>query len=137
MPKINKRKQAKQISDMSISAERKRKIIRDKIFPLLADSNESIKFIKTVISVATITVDQAFNNKRKDMKIGELGILSLLNLEDKRSKIFSDLFTLLADEDINSFQDMLRDLPDNLDRFFINEIESKPFSEVDINKILG
>jgi hypothetical protein len=137
MPKISKRKQAKQLQDMTASADRKRKIVKDKIFPLLKDAEGSVRYIKIMLHTASVAVEQAFNNKRQTTKVSDLDLLSMFDAKDKRTKIYVDLFKMLADEDINSFQAMIRDLPDNLDRYFFNEGEAKQFNEVDIDKILG
>lgn len=134
---ISKKEIARQIKEKTAKADRMRTIIKDGIFPLIKELDGNVKYVKIVLHTASVAVEQAFNNKRNETKVSDLDMLSLFDMKDKGSKIYKDLFTLLADEDINSFQNMIRDLPDNLDRFFFNEGESKAFNEIDIDKILG
>lgn len=120
-------------------ADRKRAIIKDKIYPLLKDLNETIKFIKIFVNTANTAVSLAVDKKKEEIKISDLRskLDGMFNQKDKAFDKYRELFDLLKDESVISFQQMLREFPDNIERFYFFKTEKLPFTDVNIDEILG
>ena len=127
---------AKEIKAIQES-DRRRSRVMNELWPFIKDMNEQVRYIKIFLHTASVAVDQAFNNGRNKVKIKDLPELLAPFKDDEKTKKYVELFNLLGEEDINSFQAIVRDLPDNIERYQFFKAEREPLTTIDIKELLG
>ncbi len=81
--------------------------------------------------------------RKKTTKIADISseLMAMFRSDDaetqKKLDDYKKLFDLLGGESVDAFQSMIRDLPDNIDRFFYNDMEKKNVDQINIDAILG
>lgn len=119
------------------NANRKRVIVREKVYPLLLDLNEDIRYSKIFVHTGATAIRQAFDNLMLTMKVSELNIEQYFDPKNEKLKDYHRLFEILKDETINDALSIVREMPDKIDNFFFHEMEKKRINELDIDKLLG
>lgn len=142
--RINKSKQDLiQETKIKQDSDRKRSIVREKIFPLLLSLGGDIRYLKIFLFTASTAVDQVMDSKKSETKISEIKdeMIKLFkggdDISNEKVNHYAEIFEMLQDETINSFQSMIRDLPDNIDRFFYKQMEKKAVDQINIDEVLG
>lgn len=141
MPKpkrVNKTK-AQLEEDMLVRQEtdRKRQRVRDELYPLLMELGETIRYVKIFLHTASVAADTAFLDKKKEIKLKDLDILKMFNKDDEKTAHYTRLYELFGDESVQSFMDMVQTMPQNIDNMLYFETEKKPFSDINIDDLLG
>lgn len=120
-------------------ADRLRILVREKIFPFLLQLNDTIAFTKIFLQVAAVTVDTAFNNTSKDMKVKDLipKFETLYKDDSGHNKMYMKFFELLGDETVSSFVSLIQMTPQKIEAYFTQENDKRPIMDLPIDKVLG
>lgn len=137
-PRVNKSKaQIEAEIRQQQEANRVRDIIKTQVYPMLKDMDETVRYIKIFLHTCSVAVEQSFENKKRETKIGDLPLLEAFNTDDEKTKNYAKIFDLLKNEDIRNFNLIIKEMPDQLDRMAFKEAEAKKFNEVNIDTLLG
>lgn len=139
MPRANKTKK-EIVEDLKAKqeSERKRKLIRDIIYPMVLELEpKTIRYAKVFLYTSSTALEQAFMKEKTTRTVGEFIPALKEMFKDGEAKEYFRLFELLKDESVSSFQAMIKDLPQNIDNFFYQKMEKESVDQIDIDKILG
>ena len=119
--------------------ERIRTMVREKLFPFLLELNNTIGYTKIFMQVASVTIDTAFNNLSKEMKVKELipKFENLYKEDNKDNEMYLKLFNLFGEETVSTFASLMEATPRQIERYFTKDIDTKPIIDLPIDKILG
>lgn len=124
-------------------SDRKRDFIRRELFPLLNTVADDVRYLKIFLYTAATSVNEMMEKRKNEVRIGDLGdeLMKMFHSDnpdqDKLVAGYRQLFTLMKDETVNSFQSIIRDLPDNIERYFYTQMEKQPVKSIDIDALLG
>lgn len=144
MPRKNKSKKeiVNNIKEVQ-EADRKRKLVREVIFPFMLELNDNIGFTKVFMQTAATTLESTFNARQRNVKVGDVlpEIKEILSYKDKKVDAelqkYIRLFELLKDETVFDFLTLIQTMPRVIEQYFTRETDKHPIIDVDINKILG
>jgi len=137
-PRVNKSKaQIEAEIKQRQEADRVRGIIKNDIYPLLKDMNEYIRYVKIFLHTCTVAVEQTFENKKRDPAIRELDLIANFDSNADVSVHYAKVFDILRNESVATFQTIIKEMPDQLDRLAFKEAEAKKFSDINIDTLLG
>ena len=130
------------IFDMNTAneTERVRGIVKEKIFPFINELKETIGFSKIFFQVSAVTVESAFSNLSKDMKVGELIEkirTEVFKADTEENKNYIKFLELMKDETVSTFVSLMQATPRQIEMYFTQISDKKDISEVDVDKILG
>lgn len=118
-------------------SERRRSRVSNELWPFLKGMEEQVRYIKIFLHTASVAANQAFDNGRGKVKIKDLPDLVKPFKDDEKTKKYVELFEMFKDETLNSFQAIVRDLPDNLERYLFFKGERETLNAIDIKELLG
>ncbi len=128
------------------SAERRRALIKDVIFPHLIEINESIGYSKVYLQALSGLINGEFDETRKTTTVGQLKgrlvrkldeIFKVKDPEQKREHgRYLSLIEKMEDISVQDFS-YAAELPRYIDGFITKNKDKSPISEVDIIDILG
>ena len=137
-PRVNKTKaQIEAEIKQTQEANRIRGIIKNDIYPLLKDMDESVRYIKIFLHTCSAAVEQAFENKKRETKISELPLMEAFNTDDEKVKNYVKIFELLKNESVVNFNTIVKEMPEQIDQLAYKENNEKKFNEIDVDKMLG
>lgn len=147
MKQKRENKTKKQIAneiELTSEANRKRELIRSVLFPFIKNLGGDVRFAKIFLHTASTALDSTFDKGRltvkvKDLKEETMKLFGHDGSEEQKKRVaeYSDFFDLLGEESLTSFNSMVRDLPDNIERLAFTESEKRPITDIDIDKVLG
>ena len=130
------------IFDMNTAneTERVRGLVKEKVFPFVKDMKSTIGFSKIFFQVVAVTVESAFSNLSKDMKVGSL--IEKISTEvfkesTAENKQYLKFLELMKDETVSTFVSLMQATPRQIEMYFTQISDKKNISEVDVDKILG
>lgn len=123
-------------------ADRKRKIVRETIYPFLLELNDTIGYTKVFLQASTTAIETTFNEKQKEIKIGDLiprltEVFTGLEKNRPEAEKYLRLFELLKQETVLSFRSMIQELPRYIESYFTQQTDKNPVLNIPIEKILG
>jgi len=132
------------VSDLQLvqSAERRRSLIRDELFPYLLRMDENISYTKVFLQSFSAIVGGVFDDQRKTTTLAHLApqiekkLKQLLSKDPKEYARYNDLVTLLKDVSIEDLA-YATELARFMDGYIIKTTGQNHISTIDINKILG
>lgn len=108
---------------------RLRKIVKEKIYPLLLEKSKSIDDAKIFSSTVSISIKQAFNNTMRKMLVEELKLKSMLSESEEKER-YEKMFDILNTETIFNALKMIDEMPNAIDGFIREEMCKRPLSEL-------
>lgn len=141
MPRKNKTKKevVKDIKDLQ-ETERKRKLIKETIFPFLIKLNETIAYTKVFLQGSAMALERTFNDKQKEIKVEEfLPKLRETFKGDKQSELdlYIQFFELLKNESISDFTSLIEEIPRVVENYFTRQNDKRSVKDIPIEEILG
>jgi hypothetical protein len=112
---------------------RKRKKVKEELYPLLVEKSESIEDAKMLLSVNVLAIKQAFNNKMKEIKVSELDLLNKINSEGDQYVRFRDLLMMFQDEFLPDALEMIDGMVQEIDGLVQAENKKRPLKELKTN----
>jgi len=100
---------------VSQELQRKKDVLKNKIYPLILEKGDSIEETKMYMQAAAMGIKQAFNGKMLEMKVQDLKMVSLLDNKADKYTDYVKIFDLLAEETITSALMMLEHVPAEID----------------------
>lgn len=140
---IAEQKSAEANEKIKIESDRKRSLIREQVFPLLLSMGGDIRYLKIFLYTAQTAINQAIDSRKEKLIVKDVidEVAALFRSDDpetqKKLEDYNRLFNLLQNESITSFNSMIRDLPDNIDRYFFHQMEKKNVDQINIDEVLG
>lgn len=136
------------VSDIQLvqSAERRRALVKDVIFPYLLEMNDNVGYSKVFIQAFSAIVDGEFNAIRKTTTIGQLDknisekLKSMFDLKDPKQKEeyerYSEFLVRLKDISVEDFV-YGAELSRYIDGYIFQTHSKDSISTIPIDKILG
>jgi hypothetical protein len=123
----------------SQETDRIRKLVRERIYPFLLELNKSIAFSKIFLQVSAVTVDTAFNNLSKDMKVKELipKFEQLYSEETDDNKMYMKFFKMFENETIQTFVSLMETMPRMIEKYYTAQTDKGMIIDLPIDQILG
>ncbi len=141
MPKRKNKSKKEIVIDIKAVQEtdRLRTLMREQVYPFLLELNDSIGFSKVFLQVCAVTVESAFNNTSKEVKVSDLmpKLKELYKNDTEENKKYLRFFELFKDETVSTFVSLIEATPRHIERYFTQEIDKKPILDMPIDKILG
>lgn len=145
MAKRTNKKKPEIAQDMQkiANANRMREVVRHKIYPLLLELNGTIGHTKIFLQAAASSVESAFTEKQKTLKVKDLQsrLNEIFTSKDKPTEAeyakYRRLFELLKEETLYDFNTMVYSMPRTIEAFFTQQADKEQIMELNIEKILG
>lgn len=136
MKRKNKTKQ-EIVQDLKLIEEtkRKRKIVKDVVYPFLLELNNTIGYTKIFLQTIATALETAFHKKQKEMKVSEF-IPQIKEVFGKEEK-YVRLLEVLKDETVYDFLTLIQVMPRVIEGYYTKEVDKNPIMELPIDKILG
>lgn len=119
--------------------DRLRVLVKDKIYPFLLQLNDTIGFAKIFLQVSSVSVESAFSNISKDMKVGELipKLREVFKDSSPENQKYLEFFELMKDESISTFGSLMSATPRQIEAYFTQQVDKNPIMELPIDRVLG
>lgn len=126
----------------SQEADRKRKIVREVIFPFLLELNDNIGYTKVFLQASSTGIESVFNEKQREIKVADLiprltAIFTGNKANNPEAQKYMRLYEILKDESVMSFRSMVQELPRYIETYFTQQTDKNPVLDIPIDKILG
>lgn len=117
-------------------AKDRRQKVREKLWPLVQAMKEDVRYSKIFLYTASVGVETAFNNKRAEAKVKDLDMLKMFDVSDPKTANYKELYEMFAEESVDSFLKMVKELPDFIDNYLFHKFEKDNIDTININEIL-
>lgn len=126
--RVNKTKpQIKAEIDQTLEVQRQRKIVVEKIFPLLLKHSTSIANASQISQVLLMTLRQAYANQMVGKKVKELDIEKQIDPKVPQASVYLELFKLFEDESISMANNLLEGVGNEIQRLLQKEQHERSF----------
>ena len=139
MPKRQNKTKEEIAQEMKMvqKAENRRKLVKEVLEPQLKLIDADVRYTKIFLHTASVAVDTKFNHMREDIKIRDMNLMAAFDPDGETTHEYRKLYEAMGDETIASFQAIVKELPDQLDNYMFKRSEKVPYSEINIDEILG
>lgn len=129
-------KQMKEAQEQQrIEVERIRAIVTEKIIPLLKNLDLSVEESKMFVSSLSLGITQAFNNRKREVTVKDLGIRGMINTENPQSAKVLLLLDIIEDETVLSALRTIEDFPAYIDAAIRKEMEKRKLSDIELGLV--
>lgn len=109
--------------------ERMIPFINEQYLPLLAEVTENLKETRLVTQALTASINRGFESKAKEMKVGELGLVEMLNDKFDGVDKYRKILDLLKDQSVIDAMKILQGTFAEVDKKMMEEWEAKSLKE--------
>lgn len=106
-------------------AKRLRVFVKDKFFPALINSTESVDDAKFLLGSLSNMVMQEFLSKMKGMKFIELKLHEKLDKKSEKYQDFIDLLALFSNEDVFTCKEIIEGMKGEINMMVDNELKGR------------
>ena len=113
--------------------DRKRDIVKNKLYPLLLDTSLNIEDAKMFIESVAWVIKSQFDNKMKEMTISDLKLINMMSktVDEKERLRHERILELFDHETIASTLEMIQQMPQAIDSFVREKNSKTQLSELD------
>ena len=113
--------------------DRKRDIVKNKLYPLLLENTKNIEDAKMFIEAFAWIIRTQFDNRMHQMKLSELGLINELNKEadPKERERHEKILALFDQETIHDTLEMINKMPDAIDSFVRKDNSKRSLKELE------
>lgn len=111
------------INDELIRKEvvRKRQLAKDQLYPFLLDTSKSIQDAQIFCQSLSIAITQAFNNKKRDLKVKDLGLDTFLDKNNAEYKRYVKALEMFNSENLLDALEVIEGMNNAIDGFIREE----------------
>lgn len=114
--------------------ERMKKVVKEKIYPLLVSETKSIEDARVFCSAVAVGIKQMYNSKMKELK------LSVLELEKQLTpsplkKRYEKMIEVLKDETVLNAVQIVEQIPQMIENLVRQEMSEKKLDELHLESL--
>lgn len=123
------------IKDAEIQKEviRKRNKAKDELYPLLLRESKNIEDASVFCQSVGIAINQAFNNKKRELKIKDLNLISQLDEKGKEYARYKAILEMFAEENLKDALEVINGMPDAISGFIREETLNRKLDSLKTN----
>lgn len=110
-----------------------RQFVREKFFPLLCKSTESINDADIFLQTFSTMLMETFLHKMKEGRFKDLQLDLKLDVSSPKHEVLSELVHLFDDMSIQEAQNLIDGMKNELRSFYTNEMKTRKLDSLQVN----
>lgn len=136
-PQVHKTpEQIKLETEQAVEVKRQRALAVNVLYPILLKGSTSIANATQMLGTLNMTINQAFQNKQRDMTLADLKLPEQINQTVPQADYYMEMLKVLENENVATANGLIKGISDELERLFRKEMAERSLSTLKTDFII-